>query len=447
MTRVTASGINGASQAGRSAPSAAFSTGEDAAPLYEAHRPSAYIEFVPSTIAWLDADTEDQGRMRDIIKLFTDRDSRDELGLGQVRDVISDGLFPGTTVLLTRARYLLFVPWCFQLAEGRPDPLTLADKNERQLISTLRKSGSDDLTGLLGARVGQALQTLPSTIYWGTLRRYGIVREEYAWKSDVFETVARTDDGDDEGARRRMSAWSHSVPPIPSEFPLRIDDAFALSRDEAGWLRERVLEHAPGTVMAHLMNRVPLKESRSPWSDPAVQGLEGEAGMLLRNAEAFSTVMHGAALLYNLLLAEEYERFVPEDRRRHPAARDQYRGELAEWADRIERVRLDAWDIEDLWRWVYGPAKATIAPGSQRFISDWVDHVKRIDPRTIADDKPAKALIRERERRQKRALARLGNPKRLSAWSGAAGVSALTFRWDTVRDIALDIHAGLGRDA
>lgn len=68
--------------------------------------------MVPSLIAWLDADTDDQARMREIVKLFTDRDSRDELGLGQVRDAISDGLFPGTSVLLTRARYLLLVPWC-----------------------------------------------------------------------------------------------------------------------------------------------------------------------------------------------------------------------------------------------------------------------------------------------------------------------------------------------
>ncbi|WOQ68623.1 DUF6361 family protein [Microbacterium limosum] len=402
---------------------------------------------MPSTIAWLDADTEDQARMRDIIKLFTDRDSRDELGLGQVRDVISDGLFPGTTVLLTRARYLLFVPWCFQLAEGKPDPLALADKNERQVISTLRKSGSDDLTGLLGARVGQALQTLPSTIYWGTLRRYGIVREEYAWKSDAFGAVSRPEDGDDEGARKRISAWSHSVPPIPPEFPHRIDDAFALSRDEAGWLRERVLEHAPDTVMAHLMNHAPMKDSRSPWTDPAVQGVEGEAALLLRNAEAFSTAMHGAALLYNLQLAEEYERVVPEDRRRFSAPVDQYRGELAEWADRVERARIAQWDVGDLWGWVLDTAKATIAPGSARFISDWVAHIQGIDPRAISDDSAARDLVRERERRQKRALARLGNPKRLSAWSGAAGAGALTFRWDTVRDIALDIHAGLGRDA
>lgn len=385
--------------------------------------------------------------MRDIIKLFTDRDSRDELGLGQVRDVISDGLFPGTTVLLTRARYLLFVPWCFQLAEGNPDPLALADKNERQVISTLRKSGSDDLTGLLGARVGQALQTLPSTIYWGTLRRYGIVREEYAWKSDVFGAVSRTEDGDDEGARKRLSAWSHSVPPVPPDFPHRIDDAFALSREEAAWLSERVLEHAPGTVMAHLMNHAPVKESRSPWSDPAVQGVEGEAAALLRNAEAFSTAMHGAALLYNLQLAEEYERVVPEDRRRFVAPVEQYRGELAEWADRVERARIAQWDVGDLWRWVFDTAKATIAPGSARFISDWVAHVQGIDARAISGDSVARDLVRERERRQKRALARLGNPKRLSAWSGAAGAGALTFRWDTVRDIALDVHAGLGRDA
>jgi len=76
--------------------------------------------MVPSLIAWLDADTDDQARMRDIVKLFTDRDSRDELGLGQVRDAISDGLFPGTSVLLTRARYLLLVPWCY----GRPGTMT-----------------------------------------------------------------------------------------------------------------------------------------------------------------------------------------------------------------------------------------------------------------------------------------------------------------------------------
>ena len=51
--------------------------------------------------------------MREIVNLFTQSESRDELGIGQVRDAFSDSLFPGTSTLHTRARYLLFVPWCF----------------------------------------------------------------------------------------------------------------------------------------------------------------------------------------------------------------------------------------------------------------------------------------------------------------------------------------------
>ncbi|WP_408647239.1 DUF6361 family protein [Tessaracoccus coleopterorum] len=37
----------------------------------------------------------------------------DELGIGQIRDVFSNVLFPGTSVTQTRARYLLLVPWAF----------------------------------------------------------------------------------------------------------------------------------------------------------------------------------------------------------------------------------------------------------------------------------------------------------------------------------------------
>ena len=384
--------------------------------------------------------------MRDIIKLFTDRDSRDELGLGQVRDAISDGLFPGTSVLLTRARYLLFVPWCFQLAEGRPDAAGLAERHERLLICTLRKSGNDDLSGLLGARVGQALQTLPSTIYWGTLRRYGIVREEYAWKTDVFRPLTRSVDGDDEGARKTASAWSHTIPPMPPEFPHRLDDGFRLLREEAGWLRDRIFDRAPGTVIAHLMDHVPLKESRSPWSDPGVRSVEGAAAELLRNAEAFSTAMHGARCSTTCCLpkstsvisrrsGESILRLLISTGtslpfgRRGPTRLESLTGKLevcgaGSLAPRRRRLR---------------PARNASSPTGLL--------TSRATTPTRSPTTVARKVVRDRERRQKGALARLGNPKRLSAWSGAAGAGALTFRWTTVRDIVLDIHAGLGRDA
>ena len=48
---------------------------------------------MPSMIAWLDASRDDQRRMHEIVDLFTQSQSRDELGIGHVRDAFSDSLF------------------------------------------------------------------------------------------------------------------------------------------------------------------------------------------------------------------------------------------------------------------------------------------------------------------------------------------------------------------
>src|SRR5438552_8578154 len=111
---------------------------------------------MPSMIAWLDASREDQRRMREIVNLFAQSESRDELGIGQVRDAFSDLLFPGTSTLHTRARYLLIVPWCFQEAQrrgGRGASLTVrVEKIERRIVGTLRADGVTD--GLIGRVAG-----------------------------------------------------------------------------------------------------------------------------------------------------------------------------------------------------------------------------------------------------------------------------------------------------
>ena len=57
-----------------------------------------------STIAWLDFSEDDQRRAREIIALFSQQESRDELGIGTVRDALSDELFPGISVTQARSR-------------------------------------------------------------------------------------------------------------------------------------------------------------------------------------------------------------------------------------------------------------------------------------------------------------------------------------------------------
>ena len=64
-----------------------------------------------SSLAWIDFDEAERQRAQRIMSLFQERESRDELGLGGIRDSIADHLFPGTSTIQTRLRYMLFIPW------------------------------------------------------------------------------------------------------------------------------------------------------------------------------------------------------------------------------------------------------------------------------------------------------------------------------------------------
>ena len=139
-----------------------------------------------SSIAWLDTSADEQRRIRELIALFTQRESRDELGIGQIRDVFSDTLFPGTSVIQTRARYFLIIPWVFTVAaqRGRSGQYVLAHatNTERRLIELLRDAGQVD--GLIGRLAGKNVKILPSTIYWSGLRPTGSsspTRPRTAW--------------------------------------------------------------------------------------------------------------------------------------------------------------------------------------------------------------------------------------------------------------------------
>jgi hypothetical protein len=264
--------------------------------------------IMPSMIAWLDASREDQRRMREIVNLFTQSESRDELGIGQVRDAFSDSLFPGTSTLHTRARYLLFVPWCFVAAAAKGGTAARGERrvedNERALIAGLTDLGATD--GLIGRVAGVAVKTLPSTLYWGALRQYAIL--QVAEPLDVLGLPVSPDPGQEELAERVLGAWSPTLPPVPAGFPRHPETGFELSRAEAGWLQERMLGGTDGSLLYHLVsdgNR-PQANSDAPWDDPICYTPAPEAKKILEHARLFSLAVHGASYLYNLMIAELY---------------------------------------------------------------------------------------------------------------------------------------------
>lgn len=393
-----------------------------------------------SLVAWLDVSADEQRRMREIAALFTMEGSVDELGLGVLRDGISDALFPGTSTLHTRARYALIVPWCFQYAaRSKPESRSRQlDHVERAIIEPLKRS-ADENGGILGQRAGSALKNLPSAVYWGMLEKYGILSHPATRDEALAESVpARVTDED--GTSTISCIWS--VPPMPSGFPQEIPQGLALTHDEASWLRDAILEHTRGSLLAHLVLHRPDAHSEAPWLDAAARTAPDRALHMLSQAEGFSAVMHGAQLLYNLLLAEEAVAIELRD----AAIVDEYRGRLAAWADDLTS-RTRSWQLADLLDALRRENGAAPSPSAatREFITRWSDLVRNRDPRSLPDDDDARDLIRRRERVTKGAKRRLGNQKRLETWSGAAGAGRLTFRWGTVHRIVMDIYEGLQR--
>jgi hypothetical protein len=57
-----------------------------------------------SAFVWLDYSERERRKMLDVVDLFREHDTRDQLGVGSVRDAFADMLFPGTSTIMTRAR-------------------------------------------------------------------------------------------------------------------------------------------------------------------------------------------------------------------------------------------------------------------------------------------------------------------------------------------------------
>ena len=133
---------------------------------------------MPSVLAWLDHDEAERRRMQEVIELFRERDTVDELGIGSVRDAFSNLLFPGTSVLHSRARYLLFVPWVYLELERQhissAEIAARARRDEIRLIDALINGGEGEGNGVIGAVARDRLKQLPSYAYWNGLEALGI---------------------------------------------------------------------------------------------------------------------------------------------------------------------------------------------------------------------------------------------------------------------------------
>lgn len=380
--------------------------------------------------------------MLDVISLFNEKDTRDEMGIGSIRDAFADQLFPGTSTIQTRARYFLFIPWIYQELERHKTPSNLMDtrlrQREVQLIYTLIDARE---TGVIGAQARERLKRLPSNIYWYGLGAWGIryfpgSQDEYHRSLDTFYPSSRkqrNDDGEPVDGRLTCN-WHPSLPAAPANFPGVAN--FTLTRSEAEYLAERIITRHPNSLLAFLVNK---REStavvRFAWEHPLWEQFPSHLQKQLSHARNFSETLQGAALLYNLMLAEEKN------------AQDwieDYREALQGWAGQLNtrRQSFKQWDLPEFWTTVTAGG-AQVSLSTRDFIRRWLTFAlnPEIAP-AIASHLEARHHIRERELFLKKGQARLSNARALELWQGESGTAQLDYRWGSAQRILLDILNG-----
>lgn len=414
-----------------------------------------------SSFTWLDYSERDRQRMLDVVSLFKDKVTRDEIGIGTIRDAFSDLLFPGTSTIQTRARYFLFIPWIYLRLESRhTSPEDFSQKARSQevaLIHALFRSGETE--GLIGRRSKGSLKRLPSAIYWQGLGRWGIRafpgdQWQYQQKLRQFYAVQiRTAQRNkEEGLLDPIPRnWHAGLPDIPQSFPDEI--AFQLPLEEAQYLQERVKTSAPRSMLAWLMDQAqPIdfqEKTNFPWEFNRYAQLPHHIKEQLTHAQNFSLVFHGAALLYNLILAEEgvvnslpWKDLVKE-----------YRDALEEWAEIMQThsISLSRWHWQGeqsrFWQ-IVSTENQNIPFQTKNFVNKWINLALPLENAiTISDNQEARELIRHREFRLKGGLARLHNSRALELWNGEAGIGQLNYRWHITQTLVSDILQGLYPEA
>jgi hypothetical protein len=407
------------------------------------------------TFSWLDYSERERRKMLDVVHLFDEKDTIDELGLGSIRDAIADRFFPGTGTVQTRARYLFFIPWMYLALETKGvTSARIAERarsEELKLVERLLEMGN--IEGVIGRVARKKLKRLPSNIYWLGLERLGFRRllatqtNYHSYLDHYYKQLATAKDRSKEDDEMIVSPnWNSGLPQPPNDFPEY--PTFKLTKAEAQFYLDQLQFYATGGLLTWLAwNGGRTENVDFIWDHPQFDDFPTNLQTEITHARLFSLAMHGAALLYNLLLAETGMREFKTEGGKWKGSVDNYRDALIQWEAQVHALEklYTHWRMPELWTFVQHSG-ARFSPNTRAFIETWLEMVRSGIPAGLADTAQYRSLVEQRERQLKRGNARLGNRAALENWAGASGARQLAFRWPNARTILHDVYDGLMRE-
>lgn len=289
-------------------------------------------------LGWVDYSRQERETIKELLKVLGESSSLDELGVGIVRDSISDLLYPGTSVLHTRAKYYILIPELFKKAMKSglttgSEVRRLIDSDQDAIARVLRRAIDEETgtkaAGIIGGRSDRAVKMKPTRIYWNALRTAGILCNPSLSYDDACSAVAgynkrkqnielkteSEDEGNDALDALSGSFILFNAPCKQSIENFMQNPTLYLSRDEAVYLKEQFLR-VP--IMKNTLMEYCLK-TNSSFLGQALGDIEELPNMSdeLKNrlslAKEFSNFIYGTYIVYNLLFWENGGDYATDD--------------------------------------------------------------------------------------------------------------------------------------
>ncbi|MDE6648917.1 MAG: hypothetical protein K2K45_03200 [Muribaculaceae bacterium] len=290
-----------------------------------------------SQIGWIDFSPKDRNRVKRFMDIMGMGGVVDELGIGMIRDAMSNKLFPGFSTLYTRAKYFFITPYI------------LLEKEKKQ---TKRQSGMDyfhnaevDTNRIIirfyenhPERSGESyfgkdkkdgnLKRQPSEIYWNGMQHLHLLESEgsidqiLSDRHSLMDELLSSDRGDDpvkeQGENHMTICENVSYDSNWRQFIT--DNGLRLTRTEAETLRDRLQLHLKDSLPTSLVANSKLwtkyssalEESRqSKYLDNAfIHFVESSIDLIsneelrknLIKAHDMALFLHGAHIAYNIQL-------------------------------------------------------------------------------------------------------------------------------------------------
>ena len=413
--------------------------------------------YIPiSELGWIDFSDTDKQKVMKVIEMLQPDGTVDELGVGIIRNALSDAMFPGITTIMTRAKYFFIVPRILQTYISKPPRnITVREylrQEENEIMQTLSVQNSYmDNIGVIGISVAKQNQFLPqrqweelirkpSTIYWNGIRTYKIYIGDLSLANllDALESKSihgstlgyqaaegeTSDDRDAEIAEK----FIFSLPDYDKNWKseLTID----LAPEEADFLKHKIIDLYPEILLSKVLKSkdaikdfLKSKSFQDMCDMPFVKLLPDKNQAIIYTSRDFWQIMFGAHIRYNCILHS-----------RHGFEEFKNRCDKLwnEWIDTMKVFNWDTFNRELMWQ--IAKQHGVVKIFTENFINQWMDKIKNQDFNTVELD----TMIEKQESKNKtsRSKLRLQNDEKYDKW---IGIRNMDFRFGNVQTIIGDI--------